>query len=510
MSDNTVRALNLTPTPENTTKHIQNRRSQELVIGLCGAVGSGVKALKETLRGVLTKSGYTICHIRISDEISRLHGGNTDLAQLTGYERYKQLQDAGDALRKKYQNTFLSEVAINCITVYRDKKFGTHEDEGDIVKTDKKVAYIIDQLKHPEEINLLRTVYPNNFYQIGLIRTEKERKVNLSEEQIEAANIDELIRRDRKADDPHGQQVEKALHNADYFIRNVSNQSKLMEASVSRFVNLIHGQIGITPTHDEIGLFTAYSEALKSACLSRQVGAAIMDDSGQVLSTGCNDVPKFGGGLYDANSGDDFRCIHQKRCANDKHKEILKGEIKKVLLGKNLTPEKASELARSIINETKAKSIIEYSRAIHAEMDAITSLARTTSSTTLGKTLYCTTYPCHNCARHIVAAGIKRVVYIEPYEKSLAIQLHGDAITDSNEENKVAFQPFEGVSPNRYSAFFKFNSIRKDSKGRAKDFNIIECHHVVPQYLDSYHSYEYRIAEILNKKLNPEEEDALV
>ncbi|EMN7412797.1 anti-phage dCTP deaminase [Vibrio diabolicus] len=508
MSDNTVRALKLSSLPENTTNHIQNRRSQELVIGLCGAVGSGVKALKETLRDVLKKSGYTIYHIRISDKISELHGGN--IAQLAGYERYKQLQDAGDALRKKYQNTFLAEVAINSITVYRDKVFGTSNDEGDIVKTDKKVAYIIDQLKHPEEINLLRTVYPNNFYQIGLIRTEKERKVNLGEEQIEPANIDELIRRDRKADKPYGQQVEKALHNADYFIRNVSNQSKLMEASVSRFVSLIHGQIGITPTHDEIGLFTAYSEALKSACLSRQVGAAIMDDNGQVLSTGCNDVPKFSGGLYDANSNDDFRCIHQKRCANDKHKEILEGEIKKVLLGKNLTPEKANELAKSIINETKAKSIIEYSRAIHAEMDAITSLARTTSSSTLGKTLYCTTYPCHNCARHIVAAGIKRVVYIEPYEKSLAIQLHGDAITDSNEKNKVAFQPFEGVSPSRYSAFFKFNSVRKDERGRAKDFNIIESHHVAPQYLDSYHSYEYRIAAIVSEKLNPEQDGAAV
>lgn len=488
--------------PENTTKHIQSRRSQELVIGLCGAVGSGVKALKETLVSVLKSSGYSVHHIRLSDHICRLSGGT--LSSLKGYERYNALQDAGDTLRNQHKNTILAEVAINEITVLRDAQFATDKDQGDIVKTDSKVAYIIDQLKHPDEISLLRTVYPNNFYQIGLIRTEKERKINLSDEQISHLHIDELICRDRKDDKNHGQQVEKSLQKADYFIRNTSNQSKLMMASVSRFVNLIHGQVGITPTYDEIGLFTAYSESLKSACLSRQVGAAIMNKNGQIISTGCNDVPKYAGGLYDANSQDDFRCIHQKRCANDKHKQILESEVEKVLSSNGISLGKATELAKKIIDETKAKSIIEYSRAVHAEMDAITSLARNANSSSLDQTLYCTTYPCHNCARHIVAAGIKRVVYIEPYEKSLALQLHGDAITDSKEPNKVAFEAFEGVSPNRYESFFKYNHKRKDDDGRAIDINIIESHHVDPQYLDSYYDYEYKVAAILNDKLTPE------
>ena len=106
MSNNTNAAPALVPseTPDNTTRHIQNRRSQELVIGLCGAIGSGVKALKETLSSVLIKSGYEIHHIRISDFISEISGGN--LASLKGYERYKKLQDAGDKLRKIHKNTF--------------------------------------------------------------------------------------------------------------------------------------------------------------------------------------------------------------------------------------------------------------------------------------------------------------------------------------------------------------------------------------------------------------------
>jgi len=53
------------------------------------------------------------------------------------------------------------------------------------------------------------------------------------------------------------------------------------------------------PEKDEQGLYYADAAATSSACLSRQVGAAIMDGGGNILAVGKNDVPKAGGGLYD-------------------------------------------------------------------------------------------------------------------------------------------------------------------------------------------------------------------
>lgn len=97
------------------------------------------------------------------------------------------------------------------------------------------------------------------------------------------------------------------------------------------------------------------------------------------------------------------------------------------------------------------------------------SVARSSRGDTLGKILYCTTYPCHNCARHIIAVGIKRVVYIEPYAKSLAEDLHGDSITGSDAQdksNKVIFDIFEGTAPRRYSKFFGYSRDRKDADGK--------------------------------------------
>ncbi len=81
--------------------------------------------------------------------------------------------------------------------------------------------------------------------------------------------------------------------------------------------------------------------------------------------------------------------------------------------------------------------------------------------------MFITTYPCHNCARHIVAAGIKEVYYIEPYRKSLATKLHSDAITeDESDVAKVRILPYDGVAPLRYLKLFRVPSDSRKSAGK--------------------------------------------
>ncbi|HAO1483054.1 tRNA-specific adenosine deaminase [Escherichia coli] len=149
---------------------------------------------------------------------------------------------------------------------------------------------------------------------------------------------------------------------------------------------------------------------------------------------------------------------------------------------------------------------MEYSRSIHAEMDVITSMARKQNGDTKDKILFTTTYPCHNCARHIVAAGIKKVVYIEPFDKSLALDLHNDAITKNEESSKVIFCDFEGVSPRRYHKFFRPTDERKDDKtGTANKFNARYKNHIDVQYLDDYRKYETVVAKkFINEIAKPE------
>lgn len=59
---------------------------------------------------------------------------------------------------------------------------------------------------------------------------------------------------------------------------------------------------------------------------------------------------------------------------------------------------------------------------LHAEANAITKLARSSNNSD-GSTLYVTASPCIECAKLIIQAGIKRVVYAEKYRLSDGIQL---------------------------------------------------------------------------------------
>jgi deoxycytidylate deaminase len=117
---------------------------------------------------------------------------------------------------------------------------------------------------------------------------------------------------------------------------------------------------------------------------------------------------------------------------------------------------------RELLRGNEVDDLTEFSRAIHAEMEAILAVAREGRHSLVGATLFTTTYPCHNCARHIVAAGISSVVYIEPYRKSLAIALHNDAISEDPEDKKrVVFRQYDGIAPQHYLTLFKKKSDRK-------------------------------------------------
>jgi hypothetical protein len=93
----------------------------------------------------------------------------------------------------------------------------------------------------------------------------------------------------------------------------------------------------------------------------------------------------------------------------------------------------------------------------------------------MGATLYVTTFPCHQCTRQVIASGVRRLVYIYPYPKSLAARFHGDDIYIDTEgpATKVPFRPFLGVAPRRYLRVFTMGK-RKNEDGtvvRVDDVN---------------------------------------
>ena len=74
--------------------------------------------------------------------------------------------------------------------------------------------------------------------------------------------------------------------------------------------------------------------------------------------------------------------------------------------------------------------------AVHAEQNAIIQAAKYGINIS-GATLYCTHQPCVICAKIIINAGIKRVVYKHGYPDDFSLALFADAnvIVEKYEEN---------------------------------------------------------------------------
>lgn len=291
-----------------------------------------------------------------------------------------------------------------------------------------------------------------------------------------------MQRDEAEADEPFGQNVRKTFPLGDFFL-NARSREQLRE-STDRIIELLFGNVFHTPNRDEYAMFIAQAAALRSSSLQRQVGAVIATVEGDIVAVGANEVPKPGGGLYWPGDRPDVRDFVLGYESNDVLKSrMLSDVINRLQNAGCLSADFDGKETKAIV-ETLASmgtmrdahimNILEFGRCVHAEMAAIVDAARRGAAVN-GATLFSTTYPCHECARHIVAAGIKRVVYVEPYPKSLVNELYPDSIrvdSDDYPESHVTFEPFVGIAPRRYLDLFSLAGIeRKDKMGKIRNWD---------------------------------------
>ncbi len=420
----------------------------EIVIGLVGPIGCNRQLVIGQLSTIAAHHKYRPVTIGMSGVITKyVQVPPTGEDQ---FERVMLMMDAGNALRKRTgDNSILGKLSAKRINEERKKQ------------KDSRVVYIVDSIKHPEEVEALRAIYGQGFYLIAISSPEKTRDEYLKTECFvsDATKREILIKRDKDENLGYGQSTRDAFHLADFFLSEYGNITKTKNW-LTRFMDLVFGDPFRTPTFNEYAMFMAYASSTRSADLSRQVGAVITSGT-EIISSGANECPRPFGGTYwptydektgkivDAERGRDYM-RGEDRNAREKNEIISK-------LIEGISETEVDRLRQNIA-ASGIKDITEYGRVVHAEMDALLTCARRGISSD-GATLYCTTYPCHNCAKHIVASGIKEVVYVEPYPKSKALELHDDSIAqvEADEGGKVKFRPFVGVGPRQFVNLFSMN-----------------------------------------------------
>jgi deoxycytidylate deaminase len=506
--------------------------SGELYFATVRAIGTPlhddiVKPLEDALNGV----NFHFESIRLSDRffeldpVDRVLRDTIPRPEADAKDRYQFLMDSGDYLRALTGRS--DALVLEAIRHLRD--VGRSSAQTSALNDSRRgVAYLFRNLMHPDEAKRLRKLYRRQLFIISVFSSEDHRRRHLTRvfsgtdgqhepEQAHAVSL--LMSRE------HGHvtsnsdydrllvekkafrlNIGKTFEHGDLFV-DVQEQAQC-RAQIARFVDLIFGHPFHTPTPDEIGMADAFSAALHSGNLARPVGAAICTEDGDLITTGTNDVPKAGGGVYRSTDDPDNRDWKLGRDSSDStRRNILKDLVQRLVadptwltaidallfdpidgstevegpgttLANALRTERArrrfrerhtlEELTSAIISSPVARDaqffdVIEYGRTLHAEMDAITSAARKGVSLK-DSTLYCTTFPCHECARLIIGSGIKRVIFIEPYLKSRVAELYETevrftSLADSRAKplrGKVDFVPYVGVSPKRFHELFSW------------------------------------------------------
>ena len=434
----------------------------EIVIGLVGAVGTELPRIADDIKALLsTHHGYEVLPIRISEEVIPTIVGKPKSRGDDEFHRVDTNMTNGDLARKKTGDNSILALGVAHILGRNRKRrnppSGTRLAKG-------KFACIVNSLKRPEEVAALRRIYAEGFFLVGVYRQTEERKqfligqYNMSEDQA-----DKLMKRDEDEDETengsYGQKTGATYHLADFFVHE--DDEKKRRGDLRRILDIMFGHPITTPTFDEYAMFLAFSSALRSADLSRQVGAVIARDYA-IIATGANECPCFGGGLYWPDNAKPKRRGRDCEIGYDSNKRQKDDMIEKVAAMVSELASLASldnaDLRRKL-EQSPIKDIMEYGRPVHAEMEALLACARNNVSCKAA-TLYCTTFPCHNCAKHIIAAGIERVVFVEPYPKSKTLAFYQDSaylglFGDCRE--KVAFEPFVGVGPRPFFDLFSMH-----------------------------------------------------
>lgn len=417
-------------------KPYTERDRSNLTIGLTGPFGSGCS----TMAKVLEDRGFQL--FKISDDI-RQEVQNRGAFVLKGNAGWrKTLQDHGNN-RRKQDRTYWVQKVIERI------------DDSDV----KGKNIVIDGLRNFHEVQEFRRLYPG-FFLVAICaekgkrweRVQKDYKGNYKE-------FEKDDRRDKSEDFCWGQSVQKCVDEADYVYYNDKNYfvrpqgqvepdltkiNRKLNKQSEDFVPLMERKGTLrSPTPEEIQIAVAYAQSNSSTCEKRHVGAVITiarDGHQFPISMGFNENPP-----------NVSTCLSEGACYKD---EDMKSKL--IARGKNIYCPSCGqhhknlrepwicsnkECEANLSNWLYPNRNMELCTAIHAEERAILSLGGRSAE---GGTLYVTTFPCFQCARLILDADIRKIVFVEAYPTA--------ETTAFLKESGVDVQPFTGFTAR---AFFR-------------------------------------------------------
>ncbi|MEV0265872.1 hypothetical protein AB0I49_31690 [Streptomyces sp. NPDC050617] len=275
-----------------------------------------------------------------------------------------------------------------------------------------------------------------------------------------SAVLDKLLGPDfrllARADGPSGQGLMFGL--ADYVVAPEGDGRPGLDGAAATLA----GGPDLRPNRYEHAMFLAEAQAGRSAGMRGSVGCALLDEVGDVIALGTNEVPRAGGGQYWADSPDDARDLlggvdpaHEAKVALVRAVLQFAEEDRGGSLGdlRALAARFVADLDSGPGHDGVARALESLGRVVHAELAALASAARH-GADVVGAEAVVTRPPCRQCLRQLIVTGVSKVRFLGPAD-SARYPFHADALTlDGAAPDKVRVAPFSGVTPRGYGKVF--------------------------------------------------------
>ncbi len=143
----------------------------ELFIGIVGPLGTDLAAARDELVRELAGVGYESEIVKMSALLKSVPAFGRDLGEVPGFEdeRIAAFQKAGDEFRRRARTgAALAHLGVAFIRNLRHERGSRH-------RALRRTAYILDSLKHPDEVKELRRVYGSQFVSISFYQPRTQR-----------------------------------------------------------------------------------------------------------------------------------------------------------------------------------------------------------------------------------------------------------------------------------------------------------------------------------------------
>ncbi len=310
-----------------------------MIIGLTGKIGAG----KGEVARFLQEAGFK--YYSLSDILR-------EEIRKQGHEVTRErLIETGTRLRRENGLGALAELAL--------KKISSDQN------------YVIDSIRNPEEVKVLRRRKDFRLFDVTAPRKVRFTRVKARGRENDPTDFEDFVRteeREFKSKDPASQQLIATGEMADKTLNNEGSLDKLRD--LVRETTLEYLKSFDRPSWDDYFLQIARVVSLRSNCLKRKVAALIVKDR-RIIASGYNGTPR---GVKNCNEGGCPRC-----------------------------------------NAFGASGAgLEECYCSHAEENAITQSAYH-GVNIKDAVLYTTFSPCLMCAKMIINSGIREVVYDAHY-----------------------------------------------------------------------------------------------